>query len=461
MSGIALVANSQGFNVTGSDLVDSNVTKMLKDAGVDVKIGQLAENIQKGQNAPDVVVVSTAILDNNPEYKAAKDAGIEIWHRAQMLAYLGRNLKTLAVSGTHGKTSTSSMLASVIDGMGYDPSFLVGGVVQEYGTNAKSGAGEYYVVEADESDKSFRFLNPYSEIITNIEADHLDHYQDLNEIYEKFKNFMDTNSKEGYLVVSGDDKNLYELAKSSNKNVISYGISEECDCQILNYKIQDIGCSFDLRLPVFEFSDSKRASEIILNCKLKQNPGIHYAKNAASVIVLLDLLGFDVNKACEVLSNFAGIKRRFDLVGKVNDITVVDDYAHHSTEIATTIKSALQLKFENVHVIWQPHRYSRIGLFRDVYPSEFAHAFDGCASVTFTNIYAAGETPIPGVSGNTFLDIVKKESNIDSNKLFYVPDRVELVSHIKNLVKPNDLIITMGAGDITAMAPMILKELAK
>lgn len=378
-----------------------------------------------------------------------------------MLSYLGRDLKTLAVSGTHGKTSTSSMLASVMDKIGLDPTFLIGGIVRDYNTNARCGKGDYYVVEADESDKSFRFLNPYAEIVTNIEADHLDHYKDLAEIYEKFTAFIDLIPEDGYLVVGGDDKKLLDIAKKSGKNFVSYGFDKDCDCLIDNYKTAGVGCEFDLHLPVFKNTNSKRSEEKTIKCKLIQNPGKHYASNAASVLVLLDILGFDCEAATNALSEFKGIKRRFDLIGFENDITVIDDYAHHSTEIAATIKAACALDFKNVHVIYQPHRYSRIGLFRDVFPDEFARAFDGCKTLTFTNVYAACETPIPGVSGRTFLDIVEQRKSDASPEFFYIEDRSQIVDHIVDIAKPGDLIITMGAGDVTANAPLIVKKIAQ
>ena len=349
MSGIASVAAKQGYEVSGSDLRKSYLTDMLHKEGVKIFIGQKAENISSVK--PDLVVVSTAIMQNNPELTAAKEAHIKIWHRAQMLAHLGDKLKTLAVAGTHGKTSTSSMLASVMDEIGADPTFLIGGVVRKYGTNAKCGKGSYYVVEADESDKSFTYLNPHAAIITNIEADHLDHYTNLDEIYEKFATFIGSLPKDGFCVVCGDDKKALQTCKDSTNNVISYGFNSTCDCVISDYSTEGVGCKFTLTLPVFKNTKSKRKSEVAINCKLKQNPGQHYAKNAAGVLVLLDALGYDIQKCADALANFAGIKRRFDLIGTQNDITVVDDYGHHSTEIANTVHAACSLNFNNVHVV--------------------------------------------------------------------------------------------------------------
>lgn len=459
MSGIALVAKAQGMQVSGSDLRHSSIIKQLKKNGIKIYIGNREENIASGKDKPDIVVVSTAIMDHNPELKAAKDAKIPIWHRAELLAYLGRNKKTLAVTGTHGKTSTSSMLASALHQIGDDPSFLIGGVVRPFGTNAQYGDGEYYVVEADESDKSFTYLSPYAAIITNIEADHLDHYKDMNEIYDKFEDFIKLLPKNGLAVCSGDDAELTKITKKVAKNVITYGFGDNCDAKISKYKTSGVGCTFKLDLPVFKVGKSKRKEPVSFDCSLPKNPGIHYAENAASVVVLLDALGYDAKKVVEALENFGGIKRRFDVIGSEAGVTVVDDYAHHPTEIAATVKAAFELDFKNVHVIWQPHRFSRIGLFRDIFNDEFAHAFDGCKTVTFTNVYGAGEVPVPGVTGYSFLKIVKDKAGKKSPKTHYVPHRLEIVDHICGIAEDGDLVITMGAGDITSMAPQILQAL--
>lgn len=459
MSGIAVVANAQGMKVSGSDLRQSKLTDNMRDQGIKIYIGNRSENVGTGKDKPDIVVVSTAIMEHNPELKAAKEAKIPIWHRAELLAYLGRNKKTLAVTGTHGKTSTSSMLASTLEQIGDNPSFLIGGVVKPYNTNAKSGEGDYYVVEADESDKSFTYLSPYAAIITNIEADHLDHYKDMDEIYEKFEAFIKLIPDNGLAVCSGDDKNLTEITKRTAKNVITYGFGENCDCMISNYKTKGTGCEFSVTLPVFSLGESIRKKESKLDCSLPYNPGIHYAENATSVIALLDVLGFDVQKVVDALKNFGGIRRRFDVLGCEGGVTVVDDYAHHPTEIAATVKAAFELDFNNVHVVWQPHRFSRIGLFRDIFECEFAHAFDGCKTLTFTNVYGAGEVPVQGVTGYSFLEIVKNKASENSPKTYYVPHMLDIIDHVSAIVSNGDLVITMGAGDITSVGPMILEAI--
>lgn len=451
MSGIALVAKAQGMNVTGSDLRDGYMTDILQRADIKVFIGHKSENVLQQNKKPDVVVVSTAIWGNNPELNAAKDNDIPIWHRAQALAYLGRNLKTLAVTGTHGKTSTSAMLASVLDQIGQDPTFLIGGVVRPYDTNAKSGKGKYYVVEADESDKSFTYLSPYAAIVTNIEADHLDHYKDLNEIYEKFETFLKLIPKDGFAVCCSDDPKLYKLCSKSCKRTITYGESKSVDYQMIDYHASGTGCTFKVKI--------KSESDETFECSLSKNPGIHYALNATSVVALLHTLGFSVDVITNALSKFDGIKRRFDVIGQEQGITVVDDYAHHPTEIAATVKSALQLDFNNIHVVWQPHRYSRFDLFNKIFHDEFANAFNGCASVTFTNVYGAGEVPIPGITGDSFLKIVQDSKSKDVPDLHYIDHRLDIIDHVLKIAKKGDLIIVMGAGDITSVASQILQSI--
>ena len=440
MSGIARVAHDQGMKVSGSDLRQSRYTDQLEEAGVTVFIGHAAENIP---DDVDVVVVSTAILDHNPEYQEALSRNLPIWHRAKMLAALGYGLETLAVAGTHGKTTTSSMLASVLDAMGESPTFLIGGIVRAYGTNAHSGKGRYYVVEADESDKSFTHLDPTAVIVTNIEADHLDHYEDLNEIYEQFGMFIKSVPAYGKVVVCGDDPNLVEVAKKTGHQVITYGFSDECDVVVASYEPSGVGSVFSLRLP----------DGSVVKSSVKQNPGKHNVSNAAGVLTLLWALGKDVKKAASLLSEFAGVKRRFDLVEKVNGVTIVDDYAHHPTEIAATIAAAKQLDFKKVHVLFQPHRYSRVPLFTQVLREEFSSAFDQADTLTFMDVYPAGEAPVPGVSGKTFLDVVLQHEG--HPKAAYVAHRVQTASYLAQLVNEGDLVITMGAGDVTAIGPQL------
>ena len=446
MSGIARVAHDQGMQVSGSDIKESRYTKQLREAGITVFIGQKAENIPEGD---PVVVISTAILENNPELIEARRRGLEIWHRAQMLAHLGVGLDTLAVAGTHGKTTTSSMLASALDALGADPTFLIGGIVRAYGTNAHSGTGDHYVVEADESDKSFTYLSPKAVLVTNIEADHLDHYKDLDEIYDKFHDFMGLVPEDGVIVACGDEPHVVEIARSEGRRMYTYGFNEGCDVRIISYEPHGIGSRYTAVMP-----DGTQVEGTI-----KQNPGRHNVLNATGVVTLLWALGFDAAKVAQALSGFAGVRRRFDLVGEVGGVTVVDDYAHHPTEIAATISAAAGLGYKHVHVLFQPHRYSRAPLFTQVLHDEFGAAFDKADSVTFMDVYPAGEAPVPGVSGKTFLNVVLEHEG--HPQADFVAHRVDVVPHLMDKLQPGDLVITMGAGDVTAMGPQIIDALLK
>ena len=446
MSGIARVAHDQGMQVSGSDIKESRYTKQLREAGITVFIGQKAENIPEGD---PVVVISTAILENNPELIEARRRGLEIWHRAQMLAHLGVGLDTLAVAGTHGKTTTSSMLASALDALGADPTFLIGGIVRAYGTNAHSGTGDHYVVEADESDKSFTYLSPKAVLVTNIEADHLDHYKDLDEIYDKFHDFMGLVPEDGVIVACGEESHVVEIARSEGRRMYTYGFNEGCDVRITSYEPHGIGSRYTAVMP-----DGTQVEGTI-----KQNPGRHNVLNATGVITLLWALGFDAAKVAQALSGFAGVRRRFDLVGEVGGVTVVDDYAHHPTEIAATISAAAGLGYKHVHVLFQPHRYSRAPLFTQVLHDEFGAAFDKANSVTFMDVYPAGEAPVPGVSGKTFLNVVLEHEG--HPQADFVAHRVDVVPHLMGKLQPGDLVITMGAGDVTAMGPQIIDALLK
>ena len=446
MSGIARVAHDQGMVVTGSDIKESRYTKQLKEAGIKVTVGQHSASNIPGtgrDDGPDVVVVTTAVLDNNPELIAAKERGLTIWHRAQMLARLGVGLDTVAVAGTHGKTTTSSMVASVMDAMGVDPTFLIGGIVRAYGSNAHSGTGRHYVVEADESDKSFRYLSPAAVLVTNIEADHLDHYRDLDEICDKFSSFIASTAPGGPIVVCGEEELLVNVARSTGRDFLTYGFGDGFDIKISDYVAHGIGSDFAVTLP---------SGQKVSSC-IPQNPGRHNVLNAAGAIGLIDALGLSAAEAAEAMRSFGGVKRRFDLVEEVAGVTIVDDYAHHPTEISATIQAAAQLDFNKVHVLFQPHRYSRAPLFCEVLRDEFGSAFDAADTVTFMDVFSAGEAPVPGVSGKTFLQVVLDHDG--HPQAYYVPRRLDVVPHLAQIVQEGDILITMGAGDVTAIGPQL------
>lgn len=332
--------------------------------------------------------------------------------------------------------------------MGFDPTFLIGGIVRAYGSNAHCGKGEYYVVEADESDKSFTYLDPTSVLVTNIEADHLDHYSGLDEIYQLFGDFMGSVHEDGCCVVCGEDAGLVETAKKTGKKVLTYGFSEGCDTVVSQYETHGVSISFTVTLP----------DGTALPCSIKQNPGRHNALNAAGVLTLLMTRGVDMQKAAEALSEFMGVRRRFDLVGEADGVTILDDYAHHPTEIAATIAAAKELDFKRVCVVFQPHRYSRIRLFTEVLKDEFGKAFDQADMVTFLDVYPAGETPVPGVTGRTFMQPIYDNPNHPAD-LNYVDRRMQVVPFLTKTLQPGDLVITMGAGDVTSVGPELLAAL--
>lgn len=441
MSGIARVASDSGMRVSGSDMKSSRYTEQLAQAGIPVFIGHDAGNLPSDC---DVVVVSTAIPETNPELAAARERGTEVWQRARMLAELGRGKKTLAAAGTHGKTTTSSMLATATDALGLSPTFVVGGIVDAYQTNAVSGKGEYYVVEADESDGSFLNLSPYVALVTNIEADHLDHYVGgIEEIRETFARFMSSVPDQGAIVACGEDPALVELACSTGKRVVTYGFDASCDTRVLDYRTEGIATSFTLAFP----------DGLSVQCRLAKNPGRHNALNAAGVLSVIWALGEDVSRAAEGLAGYSGVRRRFDLVGEAAGVTVVDDYAHHPTEVAATIEAAKALSFDRVVVLFQPHRYTRT----QTLAKEFAHAFDRADSLMIMDVYSAGEDPIEGVSGQTIVDRINALS--DAGKATYLPSKDETVEVVLDAVRPGDLLITMGAGDVTSFGPLVVRAL--
>ncbi len=436
MSGIALVLHERGYAVSGSDLKTSRYIRQLTRAGVDIHIGHDAATIDAVN--PDVVVVSTAIPDTNPELVRARELDIPVWPRAKMLSELGQGYITVAVAGTHGKTTTSSMVATMLDRMKLDPSFLIGGIVEGYDTNGKNGQGEYFVAEADESDSSFLYLDPNVVVVTNIEADHLDHYGSLAEIEETFVKFMSLVGEDGTVVACGENPHVAELAHSTGRTVITYGTSDACD----------VVCTPHPHEHALEGSCSVRMPDgSTYQITIKSNPGTHNLLNATAALTVAWALKLDVAAAAQALSGFAGVRRRFTHVGDVNGITVVDDYGHHPTEIKATLVAARQLGFKNVDVVFQPHRYSRL----QALVNDFADAFADADKLVLIDVFSAGEMPIPGVTSKMLADTVR--AHHPGKSVSYVPGRMQLLEALEQIVEPGDLLITMGAGDVTQVGP--------
>lgn len=441
MSGIALVLHERGYTVTGSDLKTSRYIRHLTHAGLTVRIGHEAQTID--ELAPDVVVVSTAIPETNPELMRARELGIPVWPRAKMLSVLSQGRTTVAVAGTHGKTTTSSMCATMLDRMGLDPSFLIGGIVEGYGTNGRNGQGEHFVCEADESDSSFLYLQPNVVVVTNVEADHLDHYGSLEAIEETFCTFMGLVGDEGTVIVCGDDARLVELAAESGRRTVTYGFGEGCDARITEAgRAEGIGSSFTVSLP-----DGRT-----LPVEIKSNPGRHNMLNATAALTVAWVLGLDDAAAARALSSFDGVRRRFTHVGDVDGITIVDDYGHHPTEIKATLHAAASLDFNHVCVVFQPHRYTRL----QALASDFADAFAEADRLILIDVFPAGEMPIPGVTSKMLADTVAARH--PGKEVVYAASRDELMAAIDKMTAPGDLLITMGAGDVTTVGPEYLER---
>ena len=439
-SGIALVLHQRGFHVTGSDLKASKYTRALVKEGIEVFVGHHARTIDEVK--PDVVVISTAIPQSNPELVRARELGIEVWHRAKMLSFLSGDAITIACAGTHGKTTTSSLAATMLERMNLKPTFLIGGIIDGYETNGNSGEGPYFVAEADESDGSFLNLDPNVVIVTNIEADHLDHYGSLEAIEKTFVQFMGSVPEDGHVIVCGENPHVPELARSCGRPVLTYGFGEGNDVVCTPKEGEGVN-AFSVRLP-----DGHEYS-----LHLDHNPGLHNCLNATAVLTLAYVLGLPCDEAAQAISSFAGVHRRFELVGEVDGVRVIDDYGHHPTEIAATLAAAKSLGFKRVRVAFQPHRYSRT----ESLAAEFGPAFDNADELVVLNVFAAGEVPIPGVSGKTVFNAVL--AHRPDAQVSYMPDRHTVVDHMVKTARPGDLIITMGAGDVTLLGPAIVEGL--
>ncbi len=435
MSGIALVLHQRGCAVTGSDLKSSRYVRELEAAGVDVRIGHVAHTIDEVQ--PEVVVISSAIPETNPELVRARELGIPVWARAKMLAYLGEGFTEVAVAGTHGKTTTSSMVASMLDHLGMDPAFLIGGIVEEYGTNGRDGRGGYFVCEADESDGSFLFLDPDVVVVTNIEADHLDHYGTLENIERTFCQFMDLVGDAGTIIIFGDNPHYVELARSTGRAVRTYGFNEGNDYVCIPGPATH-------RLESFCTVRTADGREVPVT--LTANPGKHNLGNATAALAVADVLGCDLAAASEALSAFKGAHRRFTHVGDVAGITVIDDYGHHPTEIEATLDAATTLGYDRIVTVFQPHRYSRTQALLD----DFAVAFDKADLLIVMDVFSAGEMPIPGVSGKV---LAARAAELGNVEVVSIEHRRDVIAYLCDNCREGDLLFTQGAGDVTSIGP--------
>lgn len=439
MSGIARILSEQGYKVSGSDLQSNNITRRLEEMGIEIYKGHSSSNLKEGV---DLLVISSAIPQDNPEVKLAREKNIQVIKRGQMLANLVNCMKGIAVAGAHGKTTTTSMLSMVLDNCGIDPTFIVGGELQDGNFNARLGKSEYAVVEADESDASFLELKPHIALVTNIEDDHLDFYKTFDNIKHAFTQFIDGVKPGGFALVYGEDDCVRSIIKETKTRVVTYG--EENTNQYVMKHWQPVGMGSEFEI----YCNNKLLGRVELSV-----PGKHNAINALATMAVAVEIGLSIDQVIKAIKNFSGTKRRFQVIGQTEDITVVDDYAHHPTEIRATIDGARNFHTGRVVVIYQPHRYSRTRMLG----RQIGEAFKKADSVIITDVYAAGEKPIPGVSSEIVYNAAR---NTGCNAL-YIRSFKEIEDYLLGNVRENDLIITMGAGDIWKIGPVLLEKLQK
>lgn len=441
MSPLARIMLELGYHVSGSDREDSGVIENLRRLGAKIMLGgQKAENVR----GTDAIVVSTAIPYDNPEVLAARDLGITKLHRSDINAALVNEYKGIAVAGAHGKTTTTSMLGVALTKAGVSPTVVVGGEVPDLGTNAVLGEGDYLVSEADESDGSFLKLRPHIAVVTNVEDDHMDHYGTMENIIRAFTQFIQNVDREtGYAVLCFDNENLRHIAQHIDRKYYSYAIDHEADYQARNILTTGKGISFDV------VHGEEMLGHISLNI-----PGRHNVLDAMACLVTGLSIGVPFEKMAAGLAAFHGAKRRFQTKGRIGGVWIVDDYAHHPTEIAATLQAAKETKPARLICVFQPHRYSRTQLLHE----EFGKAFRSADLLVLTDIYAAGEAPIEGVSGETILQEVRRQSG---QSVVYLPEREKLASYLQKEIQEGDLVITMGAGDIYKTGEELVELLQK
>jgi len=439
MSGIAEVLLNLGYRVGGSDLAESETTQRLRKAGAEIVIGHRKENLRDA----DVVVTSSAVRPDNPEVAAAHERAIPVIPRAEMLAELMRLKYGVAVAGTHGKTTTTSLIATVLACGGLDPTAVIGGKLNIFGSNAKLGQGELLVAEADESDGSFLKLSPTIAIVTNIDPEHLDHYRNLEEIQTAFLEFINKVPFYGLAVLCLDHENVQALIPQVKKRYVTYGLSTQANYRAGGISFQGVMTSFRV------FENDRELGRISI-----QMPGLHSVSNALATIATARELDLDFGVVQEALGSFSGVQRRFQIKGERGGIMVVDDYGHHPAEIKATLSAAQNGWGRRTVVIFQPHRYTRT---RDLL-REFFTAFNQADVLFLLDIYPAGEEPIPGVKAENLYEGIKGHGHKD---VTLVSDRKEILDHLLPRLKSGDMVITLGAGDVWKIGETLMEELEK
>ena len=440
MSGIARVLLARGQQVSGSDAKDSRTLAALRALGATVHVGHDAGHVA----GVDTVVVSSAIPLHNPEVVAALAAGTPVLQRADALAALMAGRRGVAVAGTHGKTTTTSMLTVALQHCGADPSFAIGGDLNEAASNAHHGTGELFIVEADESDGSFLAYHPFAAVVTNVEADHLDHYGDAASVERAFEDFVGTVQQDGFVVVCADDagsRRLGEIARERGVDIRTYGVGEGAELRLDRLRTSASGTSYE---PVLR---GRRLPQVSL-----QVVGAHLALDSAAALLTGIGLGLPESRLVEGLGGYTGVRRRMELKGAAAGVRVYDDYAHHPTEVAAQLLAARDVAAGGrLIVAFQPHRYSRTLAFA----AEFGRALGAADEVVVMEVYAAGEDPIPGASGATIAAAVP----LPPQQVIFEPSWLAVPGELARRARPGDLVLTLGAGDITQVGPEVLSLL--
>jgi len=425
MSGIAWLCLKRGHSVSGSDIKPSGIVDKLIKEGAQINIGHRWENIKD----VDMVVYSSAVLSHNPELSEAKRRKIPILRRGEFLAYLAEGKKCIAVTGAHGKTTTSSMISTILKETNLTPSGVVGALVPYLDGNAFIGDGEYFVVEADESDGSFLYLTPDISVITNIDTEHLDYYDSIDHIKDAYIKFMNNTKPEGAIICWGQDPYISKMAKNFKGRILTYGNSKRDDLFVTNIKTENLDSEFSCFYQ----------KEDIGSFKMRV-PGVHNVHNALGSILTGLVIGLEPNAIRSAIYQYKGAERRFQVKASINDVVIVDDYAHHPTEIKATLKVAKNMQHKRLIAIFQPHRFSRTKFLR----KEFSQSFNDVDYLILTDIYAASEKPIFGVTSMNIYDDIVKTKKINVN--YIVKSR--LLDYLINFIKPGDLVLFLGAGDI-------------
>lgn len=436
VSGLAKILINNDFSVSGSDIKQSFVTDELKSMGANIYIGHDEKNVKDA----DVVVYTSAVSEENPELKYAIEHNLQIFDRAEMLGKIGQDYKiTIGISGTHGKTTTTSMLAQVMETAGLDPTILIGGVLDFIKGNTKIGANQYLLTEACEYKRNFLKIHPDIAVILNVDEDHLDYYENIEEIIGAFEDFVKSVPKKGLVVINKDDHNSRRLIPHVPSQLITIGITMEGDYMGKNITFNELG------YPQF---DVYKGEKLITTIKLGV-PGQHNIYNALCCIATAHFLGADVEKLTEALNSFIGAKRRQDIKGKMDEVLVIDDYAHHPTEIKSTLSAVSKMPHNKIWTIFQPHTYTRTKELLH----EFGNAFNDSDFVIITDIYAAREENIYNIHSKDLVEIIKNESN----NAIYISDFQDIKKYLIENTHEKDIVITMGAGSITNLSDELVK----